>query len=210
MKNMKTIQVLLLLTVSVFIFNSCSSLKQITQSLTNLERLQFKLDDVDNFRLSGISINNKKSVSDFSITDGLSLANNYRQKKLPAEFIINVAAKNPNDGSGKSTATTATLTALDWKLYIDDKETIAGNIDKPIEIPGTGQSTIIPLKISLDLYKFFGEKGYDDLIQLAMAIGGVNGSASRLKIDARPTVSTPLGPISYPGRINIIDKQFTN
>jgi hypothetical protein len=39
-------------------------------------------------------------------------------------------------------------------------------------------------------------------------IGGIGGSPTRLKLDAQPTVTTPLGPISYPGRLTIIDKEF--
>ena len=34
---------------------------------------------------------------------------------------------------------------------------------------------------------------------------------SRVKtvtLDARPTVTTPLGPIAYPGRITIINREF--
>jgi len=64
--------------------------------------------------------------------------------------------------------------------------------------------------MGLDLYNFFGNKGYDGIVNLALAIGGVQGSAARLKLDAQPTVSTPLGAITYPSRITIIDKNFTN
>jgi hypothetical protein len=194
---------------SVVIF-SCKQIQQISNTLVNLQKLQFKLENVSNFRVSGIDITNKKSISDFSLTDGLNLANSFKSKKLPADFILNVAAKNPNDGKNKSQSTSASITSFDWKLYIDEKETINGNIASPVEVPGTGQTKIIPLSMGLDLYKFFGDKGYENVLNLAMALGGVNGSAARLKLDAQPTVSTPIGPISYPGRITIINTQFTN
>ncbi len=193
----------------VFVY-SCKQLQSITQTLTRLQKLQFKLENVSNFRLANIDVSNKKSISNFSISDGINLVNAFNKKKLPAEFILNVAAKNPNDGSSQSQSTVATLTSFDWKLYIDDAETINGNINKPIEIPGTGKTSIIPLTMGLDLYEFFGNKGYDGLVNLALAIGGVEGSAARLKLDAQPTVSTPLGPITYPSRITIVDKSFTN
>lgn len=188
-------------------FQSCPA---VTNMLVNLQRLQFKLEGVSNFRIAGVSTSGKSSVSDFSIADALALTRSFGSNKLPAEFTLNVAAVNPNDGKGGGRQSTSTLTALDWRLLIDDQQTIAGDIPSPIEIPGTGQSTVIPLRVTLDLYQFFGNKGYENLVNLALALGGARGSASRLKLDARPTVSTPFGPIAYPSRITIIDKQFSN
>lgn len=208
MKNFLKTGVFILLSITMLW--SCASINKITQTLTNLQRLQFKLQNVNGFTLSGVNLSNKKSISDFSITDGLKLTQAFTGKSLPSRFVVNVEAKNPNDGTGGSKLTSATLTSFDWQLYIDDVPTIKGNIDKPIEVPGTGQSTIIPIAIDIDLYKFFKERGYQDLINLALAIGGVDGSAARLKLDAKPTVQTDFGPIEYPGRITIVDKQFTN
>jgi hypothetical protein len=140
----------------------------------------------------------------------LKLTQAFATKSFPAEFTLNVAARNPNDGTGGYPQTTSTITSIDWNLYIDDKLTISGYVDRPIEIPGTGKSTIIPFTMQLDLYKFFNDKGYDNVINLALALGGVNKSPSRIKLDIQPTVSTPLGPIVYPGRITVVDKEFKN
>lgn len=182
----------------------------IMNALNNVQRLQFKLENVANFKVAGIAIANKSALTDFSIMDGLSLTQAVAGKKLPAEFTINIAAVNPNDGKGGSPARSATLSSLDFRLLIDDVQTIKGDITSPLDIPGTGQSTIIPVTVSLDLYEYFGNKGYDGLVNLALALGGAKGSASHIKLDARPTVSTVLGPVAYPGRITIIDKQYSN
>ncbi len=210
MKLFKLSFVSLLILYVLVIGYGCKQIQSITQTLVNLQRLQFKLENATDFKLASIPLSNKKGISDFSITDGLNLANAFKNKKFPTEFILNVAAKNPNDGKAGTQSTTATLTSFDWKLYIDGTETINGNINKPIEIPGTGQSTIIPLTMGLDLYEFFGNKGYENVINLALAIGGVSGSTSKLKLDARPSVTTPIGRIDYPGRITIVDTQFSN
>ncbi|MFC2131031.1 hypothetical protein ACFLSQ_06315 [Bacteroidota bacterium] len=194
--------------IALSILTSCVDLKKVTQTLTNLKRLEFKLQDIDNFRLNNINISNKKSISDFSITDGMKLVQIFNSNKLPTEFILNIAAKNPNDGKGGSRKTTSTISGLDWNLYIDNKLTVSGDMNKSIDIPGTGESTVIPLKIKLDLYEFFGDKGYNDVINLALALGGVSGNTSRLKLDIKPTVSTSIGQITYPGRITVIDKEF--
>jgi hypothetical protein len=62
--------------------------------------------------------------------------------------------------------------------------------------------------MGLDLYEFFGNKGYESLINVALAVGGVGGSASKLTLNAKPTISTPFGPIEYPNEIQIIEREF--
>ncbi len=210
---MKILKIFLIIVLSSGLFlinNSCQTIQQVSNALANMQRLQFKLDNVNNFSLAGIGLSNKNSVKDFSLTDGFKLTSAFASKSFPAEFVLNVAALNPNDGKGGTPGTSATLTSLDWQLYIDDVPTISGNIASPVEIPGTGQTTLIPLKMNLDLYKFFQNKGYDGIINIALALGGVKSSPAKLKLDARPTVNTPFGPIVYPGRITIIDKQYSN
>lgn len=197
-----------LLTALIVIIPGCATLTQMADALSNLQRLKFKVAGVSGFTVSGIAIAGKQQLNDFTLLDGISLMAAYRNKKLPAGFTLNIEALNPNDGTGGSPQTTSTLTSFEWRLLIDDKPTVSGNIEKPIEIPGTGQSAVIPLQISLDLVEFFGEKGYNDLLNLALALGGAQSDISRLAIDAQPRVSTPLGEITYPGRITIVSKEY--
>ncbi len=208
---MKKISLIVIISfLSFAVFFGCKTLKQIADAVTNLQRLEFKLDGVSDFRLAGINLDKKKNISDFSITDGLGLTKSFTSKKLPADFMLNVAAKNPNTGGKNTKSTPATVTGFDWKLYIDEVETVHGDIGREFVIPGTGQKEIIPLSVGLDLFQFFGNKGYDGIVNLALALGGIDGSAARLKLDAKPTVKTSLGMISYPGRLTIVDKNFTN
>ncbi|MGA2298793.1 MAG: hypothetical protein ABSG15_14695 [FCB group bacterium] len=208
MKILKVLAVVFLTVSMLVAYQSCKTLTQITNSLTNLKRCQFMLQNVNGFRLAGVDLSNKRSISDFSISDAFKLTSAFATKQLPAQFVLNVAAKNPNDGKGGSPQTNATLTGLDWRLLIDDVQTVSGEIDHNIEIPGTGQTSIIPLTVNLDLYQFFGQQGYDKILNLALALGGVNSSPTRLKLDVHPTVSTPMGAISYPGRITVVDKEY--
>ena len=177
-------------------------------AFVNLQRLQFKLGAVNNFNLAGIKIGSIRTISDFSFVDGAKLLGAFTSGKFPASFTLNVLAKNPNDGTGGTKNTSAVLKSLAWRLFLDDKETINGNISRNIEIPGVGQATTIPVDISLDLYKFFKDQGYDHVVNLALALGGVSGSSSRIKLKATPTVDTFLGPIKYPGEITIVDTEF--
>jgi hypothetical protein len=194
--------------LSLFLLQGCATLGEIARSLTNLQRLKFRLEGIGNFSLAGVRIDRKSQLRDFTIADGIQLLAAFRGKRLPASFVLNVEARNPNDGSGGSTKTISTLTRFDWRLLIDDQPTISGGIDKPLEIPGSGQSTIIPLRLELDLIEFFGDHGYEDLLNLALALGGKSGDISRVALDAQPSVSTPLGEITYPERVTIVSKEF--
>jgi hypothetical protein len=180
------------------------------QSLVNLSRLQFKLGTVNGFTVNGVSLSGKSSLSDFNSIEILKISQAVAAGKLPVSFVLNVQAKNPNDGTGGYPNTSATITNFPWRLLINDKETISGSLQNGVTIPGTGQISNIPLQINLDLVKFFQNKGYEDLINLALAIGGNKGSAANLTLYAQPTVSTSLGPIQYPDELRIVSVQFTN
>lgn len=189
-------------------FQSCAVLSEMASVLTSLKRLQFKIGGVGDFRLAGIPLSGKTHLGQFSASDGLKLLQAFSAKKLTADFVLEVLAVNPNDGTGGTTRTTSTLTSLESRLLIDGKPTITGDITKPVEIPGTGQASTIPIRLSLDLVEFFGDKRYDDLIELALAIGGGSGDPSRVALDAQPRVTTPLGQMTYPGRITIVSMEF--
>lgn len=208
MNFLKKLVIIIFLIFIFSIFHSCNVIKDVSNALTNISRLQFKLENVTNFKLAGIDISNKNSISDISAMDALKLTNAFATRSFPADFVLNIGALNPNDGTKGTRSTDATITSLDYRLLIDDVPTITGDISSPITIPGTGSSITIPLRMSLDLYSFFADKGYENIVNLAMAIGGVNGSAARLKLDVKPTVRTTLGPISYPSRITVIDKEW--
>lgn len=205
-RHMMLMGSLLVLTSVIY---SCSTIKSITDTLTNLRKIEFKLAGIESFKIAGVDIASKRSITDLSIAEGISLTRAFTSNQIPAEFILNVAARNPNDGSGGTPTAAATLVGFDWKLYIDSKETIAGDIASPVTLPASNQTTIIPLRVQMDLYKFFGDRGYEGLLNLALALGGVQGSTAKVMLDAQPKVNIRnYGTIEYPGRIKIVDTEF--
>ena len=201
----KPTSIVLFLLPAMFMSISCSALRGVGEAITNLSRCSFKVESVSNFSLAGISLGNKSS---YSIADGLTLAASFARNEFPASFTLNVAAVNPNDGTGGTPSSAATLTRFAWTLLIDNTETIRGDIAEPFTIPGTGQQSIIPLTMSLDLFQFFRNRGYESIINLALALGGVNRTTSSITLRARPTIDTRFGPINYPEEITIVDREF--
>lgn len=184
---------------------SCS----VYETFVNLSRLKFKLGDINNFKLNEVSIANKFSINDFAALEILKISSAVAQGNLPVSFTVNVEAMNPNDGTGGYPKTNATLKSFPWRLFIDDKETISGNISSPVEVPGTGEATNIPIQLEFDLISFFKNQGYESLLNLALNLGGYGGSSSRLTVFAKPVVSSALGDISYPEELKIVNFEFT-
>ena len=200
---MKKITLLVSILVIAVLLHSCS----VYNAISNAQRLKFKLGSVNGFSLAGVSLKSISSINNLSAMDIIKLTSAFANKEIPATFTLNVLAKNPNDGTGGTKESSALIKNLDWRLLIDSKETINGAVQN-INVPGVGQETTIPVGISLDLYKFFSSSGYEDIINLALALGGQNGSSSRLSLKVKPTVETFLGPMTYPGEITVIDKEF--
>ena len=202
---MKTKSVLAVFVLfSLFVFNSCATLN----SLAGLTRAQFKLNDAVGYQLCGINIMNKHSISDFGIGDGLNLLSAFRSGRFPLTFTLNVAVKNPNAHQDGSALSALSLTSFPWRLLIDNKETISGGIGSAVSLPDGGATTIIPLQVSVDLKQFFGDKSYEDLANLAMAVAGQG--TSKLALKAQPTISTPIGSLKYPNELTIVNTEFRN
>lgn len=200
----KIFKSILILSVLLF-FYQCS----VYETMTNLSRLKFKVGTVSDFKLSGVSFSNKSQLNDFNPIELLKVSSDFASGTLPASFVLNVEAKNPNDGTGGYQRTDATIQNFKWRLFLDDKETISGDLDQPVTVPGTGEITTIPLRVNIDLMKFFKNKGYESLINLALALGGSKSSSSNISLYATPTVSSPFGNITYPGELKIVDYTFS-
>ena len=93
------------------------------------------------------------------------------------------------------------LERLDWTLLLDGRDTVSGAYDRNLLLP-SGRTVDLPLQMELDLLEFFRES-QDGLASLALDVAGGRGTGDRLELRARPTISTPLGPIRYPGEIVI-------
>jgi hypothetical protein len=184
---------------------SCTGIRD---AIVNVQRLQFKLGNITNMKVAGVNFTGKNNIKDFNLLDGATILSAFTSGKLNTSFTLNVLAKNPNDGTGGTTNTSAVIKSLAWRLFIDDSELINGNVSQGIEVPGVGKETVIPIDMALDLLSFFKNDNYEKLMNLALALGGKSGSCARVKLGVTPTVDTFLGPITYPGEITVIDKEF--
>lgn len=198
----------LLLQIVLFVFVAAISGCAILKTIENIKRLKFRIGTINNFKICGIDIKGKQKIEDFSAKEAFNLVQAFGHKNMPLKFTLTVEAENPNDGRGGYPRTDINLKSFKWILLVEERETISGNIQNPVYVPGVGESTLIPIDMEIDLYKFFGAQGYKGAVDLALRLAGMQGKPVEVKLIARPVIGTPLGDISYPDEITIIQKEF--
>ena len=140
-----------------------------------------------------------RSYDDLSPTDVLRLGRAAASQTAPLAFTLHLAAENP-----PSNSVTARMVQMDWTLLLEDRETVSGTFNDNIA-PPPGEPTDVPISIRLDLVEFFGNN-LRDLVELALAVSGEGGQPKEVKLQAVPTIETPIGPIRYPQPITIVNQ----
>jgi hypothetical protein len=77
---------------------------------------------------------------------------------------------------------------------------VSGVLDRDFVLP-PGQPVNVPVRVRFDLLEVFDGQ-LEQMVNLALALAGA-GDPRRVRLEARPSVQTPLGPLRYPARIPI-------
>ena len=198
----------LLMFVILAAFSISSYNCNVLDTLANIQRLQFKLGQVNGFQLAGVPLSNLTSFNNIGALDIVRLTAAFAGGSLPAGFTLNVIARNPNGTNGQTSQNnSSTIQRFQWKLLINDAETVAGTINQQIVVPGMGQQTTIPIGISVDLMQFFKNQGLQNLVGLALNLGGANRTTSNLKLVANVDVNV-LGVTVPINNLTIVDRDF--
>lgn len=182
---------LVALAVALSLGPGCATLQQVAA----LRDVRFALDRVGGARLAGVDLSRLRSWDDLGPLDATHLLSAAAEGRLPLELTLWVRAENP------AANPTARLLAFDWRLLLDERETLTGSVDRELVLD-PGRPVEIPLPVELDLLRFFDED-VRDLFDLALAVAGRTGPPHRLELRARPTVSTPYGALRYPEEITV-------
>jgi hypothetical protein len=165
------------------------------QEIAALRSVEFSLAGTSGATLAGVPIDSVRSIDQLSSTQVARVAAALAQGRLPLEANLLVRALNPGDN------VQARLTRLDWTLFLDDQETINGILDREFVLP-PGEPATVPLQVRLDLLDFFDGR-LEQVVNLALALAGAEGARQRVRLEASPSVQTPVGPIRYPRPISI-------
>ncbi len=135
--------------------------------------------------------------------DVVRLGTALSERQLPLQFRLHVAATNPEDNN-----VAARLVRMDWTLFLEGRETVSGRYDDEVLLP-SGQTTDVPIEITLDLVQFFGDN-LRDLVDVALAVSGQGGQPRNIELQATPIIDTSIGPIRYPRPITIVSHDVGN
>ncbi len=180
----------LLALTGVALLAGCATLREITA----LRDVDFSLAGTSGGTLAGVSIASSRSLEDLSPLDVARVAGSLARGELPLEMTLRVRASNPADN------VQARLVALDWTLFLDDRQTVSGALDQEYVLP-PGEPVDVPVRVRLDLLDFF-DRQLDQVAGLALAVAGA-GEPTRIRLEATPSIQTRLGPIRYPNPIRI-------
>ncbi len=173
----------------------CQTLREVAA----LKDVRFAIDRVTEADLAGIPLEQLRDRQRLSVNQMLQLSQAVNAGELPLDFTLHVTAENPPDN-----AVQARLVKLDWTLFLNEQETIAGVFDSPTVLP-PGEPRDVAIPVRVDLVRFFG-RNVRDLVDLSLAVAGAEGYEADLKLEAQPTVQTTIGPIRYPQSITIARK----
>ncbi|MFP3948736.1 MAG: hypothetical protein ACLFWG_08390 [Longimicrobiales bacterium] len=176
--------------VSIVAGSGCATI----QEMAALRDVAFTLDGTSGGTLAGIPIESTTSYEDLGVMDVARLADALGRRELPLRVTLLVGAANPADN------VRARLVELDWTLFLDDRETVSGVLDREYVLP-PGQPVAVPVEVELDLLEFF-DRQLESVVGLALAVAGA-GEPRRIRLEATPTVQTPLGAIRYPEPVRV-------
>ncbi len=168
----------------------CATLRQIGA----LRQVDFSLAGASGSTLAGVSIQSIQSFNDLTALQVARIASALSQGTLPFQTVLEVRASNPADN------VQARLLKLDWTLFLNDRKTVSGELDQEYVLP-PGQPVTVSVPVQLDLLEFFDQQ-LQQLVDLALAATG-EGGPGKVRLEATPSIETPLGPIRYPEPIRI-------
>ncbi len=168
------------------------------QRMAALRSVDFDLAGVRHARLAGVDITRIRSYQDLGAVDLGRIALAASRGQVPLDFTLDVRAANPAENG------TAAMTRFAWSLLLNDRETVSGVVDSAVTLP-SGQTVIVPIPVRVDLRQFFDGPA-QGLVDLAASIAGLSADPTKIALRAQPTISTPVGPITYPGPITVVSR----
>ncbi len=168
----------------------------------------FRIENTTEFAICGVNIS---EIGSLSVSQGITVLSYWAQGEFPMDFNLGLGIKNPNIGSSGLPQMNITLTSLDYDIFMD---TIKGAGEDTVQVADglftgsfgigdDGEIAVLALTTSFDGAQVLGILGVDGLIDLALAVGGIEGDLrdedhlGRLQMFMVPTIETPLGDMTW-------------
>ncbi|MEJ8800646.1 hypothetical protein [Pontibacter sp. H249] len=157
----------------------------------------YSLKSVDEVRVNGINLLEKKRAEDFSFGEAAVLFSAFSENKLNATSILNLNVDLGEEHKDR----TMTVTQLKWQMLVNNEKAVSGVIQEAIQLKN-GLNTI---KVSspVAFAQENGSSSLNSLLRIATMLHE-DRSKAQVQLQIKPTVQTSVGPIELPAFINVI------
>jgi len=188
---------ILLFASTVLLLHGCSVFSEITA----LRKCEFRLHSLEEPRLCGIEVSQKRSWKDFSFLEGQQIAATLLNSSLPFEILLNLEVRNPG-------SKLAAVNTIHWIAYVEDVQVAQGAVVQRVEIPPSHGRVLIPMYLQTDLFEFL-EKGHPgSMLNFALSLVQTKDRSSQVSLKIKPSVMVGKRTIPYPGYFTLT-KEFS-
>jgi hypothetical protein len=183
MKILKSVSVVFFMLIAI---TSCEVLDQMSQ-MQQLALCGFKVTGVNRVHIAGIQMDENTRKSD--LTAALF------KRELPVDFDLQLNIDNPNDK-------TAAMNRMDYELFIDNKQILAGQMNKTVSVLPKSNSNV-SMPIAIDLFKVLNNETQDALVNLAFKLTGDQSNPADILLKVKPYIQVGGKTLAYPGFLDL-------
>ncbi|MEJ8800651.1 hypothetical protein [Pontibacter sp. H249] len=191
---MKRSMAIMLVLISLISFSckQASDLKAFTEA-------KYSLQEVQDLKLNGIDVMQKRNPTDFTTREGDSILASISENNLQASTILYLNVSMPDPEVSRQ----MTITQLKWQLLVDGKQTLDGVIALPIELQNGLNE--LPIKTVVKMAEQEGVRNYEGLSKLMTLLSLKKDLRQNLTLQIKPTVETPVGAVEVPQYITVTE-----
>jgi hypothetical protein len=182
----------------VLLTGGCSVLSE----LNSFTKCEFSFRSVQDPRLSGIEIADKRTFSDFSFKEGQEITISVLKGSLPFEIIANVEVRNPGPSM-------AAVSSIQWIAFIDDMEAAQGMVNDRVEVSPNGGRAIVPVFIQTDIIDFLEGSNPQTMLNFILNLLNAGDQPTRVTLKIKPSIMIGQQTIAYP-RFFTLTEEFSS
>ncbi|MFD2515275.1 hypothetical protein ACFSRY_15490 [Pontibacter locisalis] len=157
---------------------------------------KYSLERVDQVKVNGVELMDKKRPEDFSFSDAALLLSALSDNKLKATSTLGL---NVELGEGNEDRT-MTVTELKWQLLLDNEKALSGVVNEPVELKHG--LNVLTLSSPLAFSEERGGASLNNILKLATVLNKEE-NRPQVTLQIKPTILTSVGPFELPAFINI-------
>ena len=174
---------------------SCSIYKQAAE-LKTFSECTFTVNNIKVQSIAGVDVSNVKKFTDLPLNDYLTLAQQAFSKDIPSGIAIKLNVYNPSDK-------TASVSGLDWEMYLKDELYSTGVINKSVQVLPKGNS-VFEVIADINLKDIIHSQSLPQLLKLIIEKNEqLNLSDLEAVVRIKPWYLSGKSIKKYPGFIRI-------